>query len=100
MTLSAFIYIEHSECPAWRACLITVRSGLIFNCLKQLRSIAAMETGDRVIQDCFLLGRDGLVNVLSGLDNPGEEKPQKCDDWDSFQSGERELEQDSVYLRN
>lgn len=53
-----------------------------------------------MIQDSFPLGRDSLLNLLSGLDNPGEGKAQECDDWDSFQSGEWELEQNSVYLRN
>ena len=59
-----------------------------------------MEAGDRAIQDSFLLGRDGLVNVLSGLDDPGGRGKLQCDDWDSFQSGEWELEQDSIYFRN
>ena len=59
-----------------------------------------METGDWGIPDSCLLGRDGLVTVLSGPYNPGEGKPQECEARDSFQSGEWELEQDSMYLRN
>lgn len=45
-----------------------------------------METGVQVIQASFLLDSDGLVNLLLGFYDPGEERPQKCDDWDSFQS--------------
>lgn len=86
------------EGRARRACPIPVRSGLSFQSFEAGRGIAAKEAGDRATRDSFLLGRDGFVNVPPGPGNPGEGGPQDCDDCDSFQSGEWELGQDSVYL--